>query len=423
MFESVSYQSLPEHIALYEALEASMERANMDEFFDEKDKSRKRRRNDQDPPPPPPDSDPSKKSRHDSGASGSSQPPAPQSSSWKTSDTKEAPLSSSNQQSGPYSEQPVKDVPMPDTIGDMSSFINWFCKRIGKKKLRKVDLGGLAFKVVKSFYENSISLQFQMEECHQLLTDQVDLVNPEGHRLVSDVSKPLPLGCPPVRSHIRILSVISINTFKRYGYAFMKEIIKRRVDYNEYKISKADFKNLHSNDFEVLYMLHVQGKLNHLPGSDKVHLYNVINLWIKNIVIRQRVGDLQLEIESYQTNLNLTEPRWDALDFLFKEDYTIINKPSVVIYKDRNDRKKMLRENEMHKFSDGTLTRVLHNLDYMVKDFMLYQYNLGMEYRIWYKDDKRRSKEFMEVIERRIKIQKIFRSLESFVGGRLRDVD
>ncbi|GJY57275.1 hypothetical protein Tco_0456390 [Tanacetum coccineum] len=35
MFESGSYKLLPEHVALYEALEASMERAQKDEFFDE----------------------------------------------------------------------------------------------------------------------------------------------------------------------------------------------------------------------------------------------------------------------------------------------------------------------------------------------------------------------------------------------------
>ncbi|GJR74657.1 hypothetical protein Tco_0087022 [Tanacetum coccineum] len=68
---------------------------------------------------------------------------------------------------------------------------------IGKKKLSKSDLEGPAFKVAKAFHENSISLQFQMEECHRMLTDQVDLVNPEGHRLVLDVRKPLPLGGPP----------------------------------------------------------------------------------------------------------------------------------------------------------------------------------------------------------------------------------
>ncbi|GJV87267.1 hypothetical protein Tco_1531205 [Tanacetum coccineum] len=40
-----------------------------------------------------------------------------------------------------------------------------------------------------------------------------------------------------------------------------------------------------------------------------------------------------------------------------------------------------------------------------------------MEKRIWSEDDRRRSKEFMEVIERRLKIRRIFRFLESFVSG------
>ncbi|GJT62373.1 hypothetical protein Tco_1005906 [Tanacetum coccineum] len=86
MFEIGTYKSLPEHVALYEALEASMERANRDKFLAEKDKSRKRCRNDQDPPLPPPDSDLSKKRRHASDAS------------------------------APHSEQPVEDVPIPDDV-------------------------------------------------------------------------------------------------------------------------------------------------------------------------------------------------------------------------------------------------------------------------------------------------------------------
>ncbi|GKB66183.1 hypothetical protein Tco_0927595, partial [Tanacetum coccineum] len=97
MFESGSYKSHPEHVALYEALDASIERAKRDELFAKKAKSLKRRCDDQDPPPPLPESDQSKKKIHASDASGSSQPPAPQSSAWKTSDTREAPLSSSKQ--------------------------------------------------------------------------------------------------------------------------------------------------------------------------------------------------------------------------------------------------------------------------------------------------------------------------------------
>ncbi|GJT12418.1 hypothetical protein Tco_0859460 [Tanacetum coccineum] len=102
-----------------------------------------------------------------------------------------------------------------------------------------------------------------------------------------------------VRSHMRILSVISIKTYERYGYNYLREIVLRRADYKEYKISEKDFKNLHPNDFEDLFLLHLQDKLNHLPKSDKVNLHIAVNMWIRNIIIRKRVEDLQLGVESY----------------------------------------------------------------------------------------------------------------------------
>ncbi|GJX00047.1 hypothetical protein Tco_0183960 [Tanacetum coccineum] len=72
MFESGSYRSLPEHTALYEALEASIDCENKEEFMDAMDKFRKRSHDDQDPHPPPlKDSDKSKKKGHDSNASAS----------------------------------------------------------------------------------------------------------------------------------------------------------------------------------------------------------------------------------------------------------------------------------------------------------------------------------------------------------------
>ncbi|GJV05160.1 hypothetical protein Tco_1338729 [Tanacetum coccineum] len=246
-----------------------------------------------------------------------------------------------------------------------------------------------------------------MEECHLLLTDQIDLLNPEGNRVVHDINKPLALGerrhalsisklkaayypdfgleelvpslwtksksdykiySAYVRSYMRILSVVSIKTFSRYGYTYLKEIVLRKADYKEYKISKADFKNIHPNDFKDMYLLNLQGKLNHLSRADKVHLSTAVNLWTRNIVIRQRVEDLQLDIEIYLTKLNLRQARWNETNFLFKEDYTIVHKPMAIIYKDRNNQKKMMRETEVHKFNDGTL-RIIEKLDYMVKDY------------------------------------------------------
>ncbi|GJY05628.1 hypothetical protein Tco_0371568 [Tanacetum coccineum] len=305
--------------------------------------------------------------------------------------------------------------------------------RIGKEELSKADLEGPTFMMVKGFHKNNISLQFQMEECHKLLINPIDLVNPEGHRIVPNISNPLPLGGPPGQVTIqpqfffnkdleylltgdkernRALSIsklkaalyqdfgleelvpslwieseqipyansqcYSIKTYERYGYNYLREIVLRRADYNEYKISEKDFKSLHPNDFEDLNILHIQGKLDHLPKQDKVNLHNAVSLWTRNIVIRKRVEDLQLGIESYQTKLNLEQPNWDASDFPFKEDYTIVFKPRA--------------------------------------------FNKGMENRKWTEDDKRRSEDFIEVIERRLKIRRIFES-ESFVGGRLRDIN
>ncbi|GJY72643.1 hypothetical protein Tco_0476346 [Tanacetum coccineum] len=38
-----------------------------------------------------------------------------------------------------------------------------------------------------------------------------------------------------------------------------------------------------------------------------------------------------LGIESYQTKINLERPNWDAADYYFKEDYTIVPKPRAVV--------------------------------------------------------------------------------------------
>nr|GFC31822.1 hypothetical protein [Tanacetum cinerariifolium] len=51
----------------------------------------------------------------------SRQPLAPLSSAWETSDTRKAPSSSSKQKSVPHSEQPVKDVPIPDDMNISNS--------------------------------------------------------------------------------------------------------------------------------------------------------------------------------------------------------------------------------------------------------------------------------------------------------------
>nr|GFA88859.1 hypothetical protein [Tanacetum cinerariifolium] len=229
-----------------------------------------------------------------------------------------------------------------------------------------------------------------------------------------------------------------------YGYDYMKKIVLRRADLNEHIIVERDFKYLYPSDFEDLYLLNLQGHLNHLPPKDKKILTTAVNLWTRHLVIRQRVKDFQLRIESYQTQLNLTKPRWDATGFEYKHDYTIIDSLRTVTFQDTygvqmimrfNEIHKavtfhdtygvqmIMRFNEIHKFSDGTLHQIDEALDYRVKEFKVNRINPGLNTRFWTRKDVDKSKEFMFAIQKRLKTRRIFRNLESFIGGRVRDRD
>ncbi|GJT81274.1 hypothetical protein Tco_1055616 [Tanacetum coccineum] len=197
-----------------------------------------------------------------------------------------------------------------------------------------------------------------------------------------------------VRTHMRILSVVRIEVFSMYGYNYMKKIVLHRADLKEYVIAERDFKYMYPSDFED-----------------------------PNLFISQRVEDFQLGIESYQTHLNLTKPRWEATGFEFKHDFTVIDSPRAVIFKDRYGVQMIIRFNEIHKFSDGTLQQIDEALDYQVKEFRINRTNPGMNARFWTKKDVDRSKDFMFAIQKRLKTRRIFRNLESFVGGRIREGD
>ncbi|GKA69683.1 hypothetical protein Tco_0775747, partial [Tanacetum coccineum] len=293
--------------------------------------------------------------------------------------------------------------------GDIGVFIDWFCKKQGITELTPEHLEGPAYEVVKAFHPDVIHLQFQMEECHKLLTNQVD----EG-LLRYNVSRPLPLGGPPDKAaiypmlgqeqdgypdqmnHMRILSVVRIEVFSLYGYDYMKKIVLRRADNQEYTIAESDFKDLYPSDFEDLYLLNLQGHLNHLPPKDKKILSTAVNLWIRNL---------------------------EATGLEFMHDYKILDSPRAVVFRDKYGIQMIMRFNEIHKFSDGALQQIDEALDYRVKEFKVNKVNPGLNTRFWTTNDVIKSKQFMFAIQKRLKLRRIFQNLESFVGGRIREGD
>ncbi|GKA99684.1 hypothetical protein Tco_0827678 [Tanacetum coccineum] len=103
-------------------------------------------------------------------------------------------------------------------IRDMTTFMNWYCSKVNKTMLIQADFEGHAYEVVKAFYPDVIHLQFQMEECHKMLTDQINWVNPEDDQVRIDVSQLLPLGGP--LGHLTIQTKFFFNKdleYLRYG--------------------------------------------------------------------------------------------------------------------------------------------------------------------------------------------------------------
>nr|GEV06606.1 integrase, catalytic region, zinc finger, CCHC-type, peptidase aspartic, catalytic [Tanacetum cinerariifolium] len=103
----------------------------------------------------------------------------------------------------------------------------------------------------------------------------------------------------------------------------------------------------------------------------------------------------------------LTKADMEGLAFMVVKGFHE-NNISARFQMEENDQKKMMQIEEIHKFSDGTLTRFRDKLDHMVIDFKLFKFNKGMESRKWPDDDKMRSKAFTDEIKKRLKIRRIF---------------
>ncbi|GJS27389.1 hypothetical protein Tco_0488009 [Tanacetum coccineum] len=134
--------------------------------------------------------------------------------------------------------------------------------------------------------------------------------------------------------------------------------------------------------------MYAQNKLHHLKGDEQTDLVTALCFFIRRIVLKKRVEDVQLGVESYQTKLNTTRPqvRCDNLDL--KEPCTILHKPKGVVYLNKNNGKYLMRADELYKFSDGTLKPVCDIQNSRLYNFEL-GYNAGMPKRAWTKKDKK----------------------------------
>ncbi|GKF91054.1 hypothetical protein Tco_0274755, partial [Tanacetum coccineum] len=111
-----------------------------------------------------------------------------------------------------------------------------------------------------------------------------------------------------------------------------------------------------------------------------------LRMFTRSIVIKKRVEDLQLGIKSYQNKLNLTKPDTYRSDLKRKTTYTAYSNPRGFIYQNKGKKNRLMRIDELHKVSDGTLNDVRSALDDILK-------RIRMEYllqTVWRNVDKER---------------------------------
>nr|GEV76430.1 hypothetical protein [Tanacetum cinerariifolium] len=150
-----------------------------------------------------------------------------------------------------------------------------------------------------------------------------------------------------------------------YGHIkWIEDLVPRTIRSQE---PEGDFKRLRIQDIKDMLLLLVQGKLTNLTVKERFAFNVSLRIFTRSIVIQRRVEDLQLGIESYQKKLNLTRPDTYHFDLKRKEAYTAYFNPRGFIYQNKEKQNRLMRIDELHKFSDGTLNDVRTALDGRLK--------------------------------------------------------
>nr|GEV18916.1 hypothetical protein [Tanacetum cinerariifolium] len=198
------------------------------------------------------------------------------------------------------------------------------------------------------------------------------------------------------------------------GYGFLTSIVVKRSDAKEYEFNEAGLPRLSLNYIKDMYLLKIRGVFHHLNAE--VDFINVNFLYIRRIVIKNRIEDIQLGVKSYQCTLNLTKLTFYMTRIYPKIPYTTIGIDKEVVYLNKHNIKSFMLREKVHKFCDGTLMKARKKLQRMLDENILGRGNKNMKGRGWTVKDIKRSEAMLEKIEKTFKHTEQMRRLEEYVG-------
>nr|GFB12925.1 hypothetical protein [Tanacetum cinerariifolium] len=272
---------------------------------------------------------------------------------------------------------------------------------------------GPTYELMRGSCTSLTELEYHLEEVYKATTDQLDWVNLEGQQYPHNLLQPLPL-IPDHRGR-RVIPfehfinndleylwggassrkyTTSVTKTKVADYRHIKWIedlvpsemwIQQPIDYNKHAFwgvshwgrKRKQFygyavnRELRLQDIEDMLLLLVQGKLSNLTVEERLAFNVSLRMFTRSIVIKRRVEDLQLGMESYQKKLNLTKPDTYRSDLRRREAYTAHSNPRGFIYQNKDKKNRLMRIDELHKFSDGTLNDVRNALNDRLKGIQM----------------------------------------------------
>ncbi|GJT91414.1 hypothetical protein Tco_1080259 [Tanacetum coccineum] len=133
-----------------------------------------------------------------------------------------------------------------------------------------------------------------------------------------------------VYSKRKIIDVTKLEIVDWNNYKHLDWITVRRDDDKLYKFKEGDFNRLRIADIEDMLLHLVQGKLT-------------------NLTVKERLAF---------NKLNLTKPDTYRPELKRRKDYTAYSNPRGFIYQNKDKKNRLMRIDELQKFSDGILNDV-----------------------------------------------------------------
>nr|GEX56229.1 hypothetical protein [Tanacetum cinerariifolium] len=288
--------------------------------------------------------------------------------------------------------------------------------------LTQETLLGPAFRLLKGTRFNYAKLECDFEECYKALLEKLDWENLEGSDYPFDFTKPLPLVTNGNRQMVPVDYFFNNDLKYLQGGILTMNYTTCLTKTKSTQYDLPGIEDMVSNiwshvkvayDKHALWgILHWREQLTQVKIMRK-HGYG----YLKEIKVRRadndlytfKEGDFSRLFKSYQKKINITMPETTRPDIRKKDPYTPYQDPQGFIYVDTLGRNRLMRSDELYKFSDGTLTRFQTFLEDITN-------NIHMEYlpkKRWSTLLKKRANIMIKEIDKQLKERRMMRSLEN----------